>query len=253
MWGWVTAEALLSHQQQVALRHPRTDRSAAKKKQKNKNKRGTDLIFRSSLKHTASLTPEQGGCWTQPTRNTTKRVNAETLQTTQITHSKHNTSSLHCKTNNSQTKQQEVWVVQHPRSVNSVDGEEADTHRDSVRCRSSALTLLRRGLDRLLYLGPYKYLLSSRRLHPWGEPRGRGWQAHRCSFRTDALTPDQAAAAASHIFTDTAAGSWRKPSAYIQCERLLRKLHDSVKTAARCVGIYGSLFRTFIDKQKDAN
>lgn len=253
MWGWVTAEALLSHQQQVALRHPRTDRSAAKKKPKKKNKRGTDLIFRSSLKHTASLTPEQGGCWTQPTRNTTKRVNAETLQTTQITHRKHNTSSLHCKTNNSQTKQQEVWVVQHPRSVNSVDGEEADTHRDSVRCRSSALTLLRRGLDRLLCLGPYKYLLSSRRLHPWGEPRGRGWQAHRCSFKTDALTPDQAAAAASHIFTDTAAGSWRKPSAYIQCERLLRKLHDSVKTAARCVGIYGSLFRTFIDKQKDAN
>lgn len=34
MWGWVTAEALLSHQQQVALRHPRTDRSAAKKPKK---------------------------------------------------------------------------------------------------------------------------------------------------------------------------------------------------------------------------
>lgn len=141
-------------------------------------------------------------------------INAETLQTTQITHRTHNTSSLHRKTNNSQMKQQEVWVVQHASSVNSADEEEeVHTHRDSVRCRSSALTLLRWGLDRLLCLGPYKYLLSSRRLHPWGEPRGRGRQAHRCSFKTDALTPDQAAAAVSLIFTETAAGSWRKPRA----------------------------------------
>ena len=251
MWGWVTAEALLSHQQQVALRHPRTDRSAAKKKKKHK--RGTDLIFRSSLKHTASLTPEQRGCWTQPTRNTTNALTKKHSKLPKLRTEYTTPRVLTAKQTTHRRKQQELPVVQHPSSVNSVDAEEADTHRDSVRCRSSALTLLCRGLDRLLCLGPYKYLLSRRRLHPWGEPRGRGWQAHRCSFNTDALTPDQAAAAASHIFTDTAAGSWRKPSAYIQRERLLRKLHDSVKTAARCGGIYGSLFRTFIDKQKDAN
>lgn len=50
-----------------------------------------------------------------------------------------------------------------------------ETYLETARFWSSAGTLLsnvRSGLDRLLCLGLYKYLLSSQRLHPWREPRG---------------------------------------------------------------------------------
>lgn len=79
----------------------------------------------------------------------------------------------------------------------------ADTYLETLRWRSSARTLLpeaRRGLDRLLCLGPYRDLLSRRRLHPWGEARGgEGLTVSQVLMESSAQPPPAAAAAAAAV------------------------------------------------------